>query len=47
MFSLIYVSINGWVNNRNAGDLKRHHAHYDVTVVYAYIIIITMALDVY
>ena len=23
--------INGWVNNCEAGDLKRHHAHYDVT----------------
>ena len=22
--------INGWVNNREAGDLRRHHAHYDV-----------------
>ena len=25
--------INGWVNNREAGDLRRHHAHYDVIVV--------------
>ena len=25
--------INGWVNNREAGDLRRHHAHYDVTVL--------------
>ena len=24
--------INGWVNNREAGDLRRHHAHYDVIV---------------
>ena len=23
---------NGWTNNRDAGDLRRHHAHYDVTV---------------
>ena len=23
----------GWVNNREAGDLIRHHAHYDVTVM--------------
>ena len=23
---------NGWVNNRTAGDLGRHRAHYDVTV---------------
>ena len=33
MFSLICVSINGWVNNREAGDLRRYHAHYDVTVM--------------
>ena len=25
--------INGWVNNRKAGDLKRHHTNYDVTVM--------------
>ena len=33
MFSLIYVWINGWVNNREAGDLRRYRAHYDVTVM--------------
>ena len=32
MFSLIYVWINGWVNNREAVDLRRHRAHYDVSV---------------
>ena len=30
MFSLIYVWINGWVNRRDTGDLKRYRAHYDV-----------------
>ena len=25
--------INGWVNNREAGDLRRHHAHYDAIVM--------------
>ena len=25
--------INGWVNNREAGDLRSHRAHYDVTVM--------------
>ena len=30
MFSLICVWINGWVNNREAGDLNRYHAHYDI-----------------
>ena len=29
MFSLICVWINGWVNNREAGDLRRHRGHYD------------------
>ena len=33
MFSLICVSINSWVNNRQAGDLRRYHAHYDVNVM--------------
>ena len=33
MFSLICVWINGWVNNREAGDLRWHRAHYDVTVM--------------
>ena len=30
MFSLICVWINGWVNNREAGDLRRHLGHYDI-----------------
>ena len=33
MFSLIYVWINGWVNNRKAGDLRRYCVHYDVFVM--------------
>ena len=33
MFSLICTWINGWVNNGDAGDLIRHRAHCDVTVV--------------
>ena len=32
MFTLICVWINGWVKNREAGDLKRYRAHYDVIV---------------
>ena len=32
MYSLICAWINSWVHNREAGDLRRHHAHYDVTV---------------
>ena len=27
------LSLNGWVNNHDAGDLRRHRAHYDVTVM--------------
>ena len=33
MFSLICAWINGWVNNREAGDLRHHRAHYDVIVM--------------
>ena len=32
MFSLICAWINGWVNNGDAGDLRRHGTHYGVTV---------------
>ena len=32
-FSLICVWTNGWVNNRDVGDLKRHRPHYDVTIM--------------
>ena len=33
MFTLICARINGWVNNREAGDLRRYRAHYDVIVM--------------
>ena len=33
MFSLICARINGWVNNSEAGDLRRYHAHCDVIVM--------------
>ena len=33
MFSLICTSTNGWANHRDDGDLRRHRAHYDVTVI--------------
>ena len=33
MFSLICTR-NGWVNNHEAGDLRSHRVHYDVTVIY-------------
>ena len=34
MFALICTWINSWVNNREVGDLRRHCAHYDVTVMF-------------
>ena len=36
IFSLICSPINGWVNNREAGDLRRNRAHYDVNVMKFY-----------
>ena len=33
IFSLICVWINGWENNREAGDLRRYRPHYDVTIM--------------
>ena len=33
IFSLIWTWVNGWVNTREAGDLRRHRAHYDVIVM--------------
>ena len=33
MFSLICAWINGWVNNREAGDLRRRRVNYDVIVM--------------
>ena len=33
MFSLICAGTNDWANNRNAGDLRRHRVHYDVSVM--------------
>ena len=33
MFSLICIWINDWVNNREAGDLRRYRTHYDVIVM--------------
>ena len=36
MFSLIGAWTNCWVNNGEAGDLKIHRSHYDVTVMCQY-----------
>ena len=33
IFSLICAWMNGWANNREAGDLRSHRAHYDITLM--------------
>ena len=33
VFSLFCAWTNSWANNREAGDLRRHRAHHDVTVI--------------
>ena len=33
MSSMIWAWMNGWVNIREAGDLRHHRTHYDVTVM--------------
>ena len=39
MFSLLFAWTNSWVNNQDAGDLRRHRAHDDVTVMWCRIVI--------
>ena len=34
MFTLIYTRMNGWVNNREAGNLRRYCGHHDVNVMF-------------
>ena len=41
MFSLICAWIDGCVNSHKAGDLRRHHTHFDTIVMYS--IIFTMS----
>ena len=38
VFSLICAWINGWVNNGEAGDLRRHRVHYDVIVMPCHVV---------
>ena len=35
MFSLICAWINGWANNGEVADMRRHRAHYEVIVIMA------------
>ena len=46
MFSLICARINDWVNNREAGDLRRHRGHYDVNVMIATPLLGVSVIDV-
>ena len=45
MFSLICARINGWVNNRKAGNLRCHHPQNDV-IVMCHICYPSFAIDV-
>ena len=47
MFSLICAWINDWVNNREAGDLRRSCAHYDVTVMIAIVFMTIVVTSLY
>ena len=29
----VLFDLDGWVNNRETGDLRRHRTHYDVNVM--------------
>ena len=39
MFTLIWARINGWINNREAGNVRHYRGHYDVTVMEAHAVI--------
>ena len=47
MFYLICAWTNRWVNNREAGDLRRHQAHYDVSVMIKTVAISSIPCDAY
>ena len=36
MLSLICARTNDWANSRDAGDLRSHHAHYNVTTIVSF-----------
>ena len=42
MFSLICTSVNVSVNNLEVGDLRRHRAHYAVSLMYGYVLCFTV-----
>ena len=37
--------MNGWVNNREAGDLRRRRAHYEITVMHILFSIPVLTID--
>ena len=45
MFSLIYARINDWVNNGEAGDLRRNRAHPWCRMTHMYIIKVSVGSD--
>ena len=47
MFSLIYAWINAWVNSREAGDLRRYRAHYDVSVMLSKLLYVLQSHQAY
>ena len=50
MFSFICAWINGWANNREAGDWRRHQAHHDVNVIlrnFGSVTILLITLKIY
>ena len=44
MFYLICAWINNWVNDREAGDLRCHPAHYDVIVMLLCLCVLVFSL---
>ena len=44
MFSWTCAWIKGWVNNGEAGDLRRHRAHYDVIVMQFSFVVVMLAI---
>ena len=41
LWCFFYLRLNDWVNNRNAGDLRRERAHYDGTVMQCWPCVVT------
>ena len=42
-FEVVFLMLNGWLNNRDAGDWRQHLAHYDGIVMWlAYVMIVMM-----